>query len=298
MQPRSNRWRWGLCAALVLAAAWHGSAVAGAETTEEPPRFEREVIDPSSIQIEDRLGVKVPLDLTFRDESGEAVSLASLVSGELPVILQLVYYQCPSLCNFTLNGFVDAAKQSRYRIGEDYEVITVSIDHKETHDLAAAKKSSYLGDLGQPAAGNGWRWLVGDAASIRKLADAVGFGYRFDPVQDEYAHGAALHVLTPGARLSRNLHGVQYAPKDFDLALLEASNGAIAKGVFERLALVCYRYDPQARGYVLSARQVMKLGGVVTLVLVGALLALLWRRERRRAAALRQEIPSTMERHS
>ncbi|RME77165.1 MAG: SCO family protein [Planctomycetota bacterium] len=266
----------GLALACVLAAASSGRAVTDAVK-------KRTVIDPASIQSVDRRGSKLPIELAFRDESGKQVRLGDLVSGERPFYLLLVYYECPSLCNLTLNAFTDNAKHSRYRIGRDYDVITVSIDPGEGPDLARDKKASYLEQLGQPEAGRFWHWLTGEETAIRKLADAVGFAYKYDPVQDEYAHSSLVYAFTPDGRLSRELPGIQQKPEDFDLALLEASNGKIARGIVDRIALVCYRYDPEARGYVLSALAVMKLAGVVIVLFIGTLLFVLWRREVRRA---------------
>ncbi|GIW72444.1 MAG: electron transporter SenC [Planctomycetota bacterium] len=282
--PTDRACRWLRAAAravavLVLLGCWAGPARAqGAQ-----PASLAAPAEVRQVRVEERLGAQLPLELAFRDEQGGERTLGELLAGGRPAVLMLVYYECPSLCNHVLNAWVEAARAIRYRLGEDYTVITVSIDPGEGPELAAAKERAYLEALGRPQQGAGWHWLTGEETRIRALAEAVGFHYLYDPVQDEYAHPAALYVLTPGGRVSRQLDGLSYTPQDLELALLEASEGRIASGLLDRLRLVCYRYDPEARGYVVSAIAAMQIGGAVLAAGLGALLAALWLRERRRA---------------
>lgn len=249
--------------------------------------------DFSTVGISERLGAQVPERLAFVDENGVAVTLADLLRNDRPTVLQLVYYECPSLCNFMLNGFVEVAKESRYHIGRDYDVVTVSIDHEETPELALAKKKAYVEMLGQPDVAASWRWLTGTKEAIAALAESVGYGYRYDGVQDEFAHGAALPVLTPQGQVSRYLYGVQYPVRNLDLALLEASDGKIARSISDRILLTCYRYDPSTRSYVLAAMTVMRIGGAIVVACLATLiLGLLWR-DRKKKMSLSMKTEAT-----
>jgi protein SCO1 len=239
------------------------------------------VAELKGVTITEHLGDRVPLDLTFIDDHGQPVTLGDYFKAGKPVILNLVYFRCPMLCNFVMNGVADAAKQLPWSPGNEYRLVAISINPRETWDLAAAKKANYLHDLGKPGAENGWAFLVGDSTHSKALADALGWGYYYDKSTGEYVHTAATFVLTPDGRISRYLYGLTYPVKDVKLALLEASEGRIGS-TFDRLILYCYHYDPDAKGYVLFAMNVMKLGGVAVVVLLGLLLAVLWHRERGR----------------
>jgi len=237
--------------------------------------------------IEEHLGRQIPISaLTFRDESGAEVSLAKYFASGKPVLLSLVYYACPHLCTFVLNGMVDGLKQLEWVPGEQFEVVSVSIDSKEGPKLAAEKKSAYLEALGRkgpdqdPA--RGWHFLTGTEANIKKLASEIGFGYRYDQVTQQYAHSAGIFVLTPAGVLSRVLYGIEYRPQDLRLALLEASDGRVGT-VIDRIVLFCFQYDPVHRGYALVATRVMRLGaGLTVLVLAVYLGGFWWRQNRRR----------------
>ena len=231
-------------------------------------------------QIEDRAGAQVPIqELSFRDESGAEVKLSKYFGGHKPVILTLVYYECPNLCNFMLNGLVDSMKPLDWTPGGKFDIVTVSINPKETPALAATKKASYLKSYGRPEAASGWHFLTGTEDQIAKLASSVGFGFRYDEKEKQYAHGAAVFALTPEGKLSRTLYGISWQEKDLRLALLEASAGKIGT-VIDRIILFCYRYNPETRKYSITLMRLMQAGGAGSVVLVGAWLTVLWRKQR------------------
>lgn len=231
------------------------------------------------VGITEHLGARIPTDLRFTDDHGKAVTLGEYFRDGKPVVLNLVYYQCPMLCNLVLNGVSTAASQLDWTPGNQYRMVAISINPRETFDLAAAKKGSYLHELGKPGSENGWSFLVGDSMQTKMLADALGWGYYYDTQSKEYVHAAATFVLSPDGTISRYLYGIEYEPRDLKFALMEASEGKIGS-TLDRLILYCFHYDPDARGYVLFAQNVMKLGGVGAVMVLGLLLAVLWRRER------------------
>jgi protein SCO1/2 len=235
------------------------------------------------IDLVDRSGNLVPLDVALVNEAGEAVRLGDYFGTGKPVLIQLVYYSCPMLCTLVLNGYVDAAKPLDWSPGTDYTVVTVSFDPKDTSKLAADKKKNYVDSLEKPGAGEGWHFLVGEEAEVRRLADALGFGYRYMPERKEFVHAAGMFVLTPEGKISRTLYGIEYPSQDLKLSLLEAAEGRLGSPV-DKLILYCFRYDPETQKYALVAINVMKLGGLLTIVVLGAFLGVHWTRERRRAA--------------
>jgi protein SCO1/2 len=233
------------------------------------------------VGIEPRLGAAVPADLPFRDEGGREVSLGNYL-GERPVVLALVYYECPMLCGLVLNGLSSSLGVLAFDAGDEFEVVAVSIDPGETPALAAAKKASCVGRYGRPGTAGGWHFLTGGEASIAALAEAVGFRYRYDPAIDQYAHAAGILVLTPEGKLARYLAGVDYPPKDLRLAIVEASAGRV--GTFaDQVLLYCYRYDPAAGGYGLAITRAVRLGGILTVLGLAGLVAGMRLRERRAA---------------
>lgn len=231
------------------------------------------------LKIDEHLGQKIPLDLRFTDDKGQPVTLGQYFGQGKPVILNLVYYDCPMLCTFVLNGVTDAIKKMDWTPGRQFQMVTVSFNPRETSELAAAKKVTYLNDLAKPGADAGWAFLVGDEENTRKLADAIGFRYYYLPDQKEYAHTAATFILSPDGTISRYLYGISYSERDVKLALLEASEGKIGN-TLDKLILYCYHYDPDAKGYVVFATNVMKLGGGLVVFGLAILIGLLWRRER------------------
>ncbi len=235
----------------------------------------------AGVGITEHLERSVPENLPFVDEQGRAVTLARYLHRDRPVILTLNYYECPMLCTLQLNGLADGMSGLSWGAGQEYEVVTVSINPLETPQLARAKKASYLERLRRPAAGRGWHFLTGDERSIEALTDAVGFRYRFDPKTGQFAHVAALAILTPEGRIARYLYGIEYPPKTLKLALLEASEGKTGS-TWDRIILYCCRYDPQNRRYTPVAMNIMRLGGAATLLVLGVVLVPFWIRSRRR----------------
>ncbi len=236
--------------------------------------------DLKGIGITEKLGESISIQsLKFRDEKGEEVALSRYFQAKRPVLLALVYYACPNLCTLVLNGLVESAKQIDWHAGSQYEVVAVSIDHRETPELAAQKKVAYLKDLGQPESAEGWHFLVGQEEQVARLAKEVGFGFKYNPVDGQFAHGAALFVLTPEGKLSRILYGIQYRAQDLRLSLLEASSGTIGT-ILDRFLLFCYSYNPVTRKYSVVLTRVVQAGSAGTVLVFGSYLAFFWRRQR------------------
>ncbi|MBI4868985.1 MAG: SCO family protein [Candidatus Wallbacteria bacterium] len=261
--------------ATVLAAVLASAGVAwGAEPASARPKMLADVA------IDQRLDQPVPPELQFRDETGRLVALKSYF-GEKPIVLALVYYQCPMLCTMTLNGLVAAMKPLDLTPGKDFTVLTVSFDPTEKHPLAAAKKRSYLSQYGRPGAEEGWHFLTGDRDAVQKLTAAVGFRYRYDAETAQYAHAAGLVVLTPSGKVSRYFYGVEYSTRDLRLALVDSAEGKIGSAV-DQILLYCYRYDPVHGKYGLVVMNVIRLLGTATVLALGAFVVLANRREKRR----------------
>jgi len=242
------------------------------------------------VDIIERLDNQIPLHLPFVDDSGREITLAEIFDGTVPVVLHMGYNRCPMLCNLVMNELVKTLKTIDWESPDRFRLVSVSVDPTETHELAALKKQSYLIEYGRPGAARGWHFLTGTEESARAVAEAVGFGYRWVPETQEFAHAAVIILVTPDGRVSRYLYGVRYRSSDVRFGLLEASEGKIGS-TLERILLWCHVYDPDARGYVLFAMRLMRLGGAVTLVLISGILACLWVRELRRPRI--GDIPST-----
>lgn len=261
-------------------AAGAGSARAGS-VTKVPQASDAPGI-PTQLQgvgITEHLGADVGLGtITLRDETGKPRRLGEFFHSGRPVLLALVYFECPNLCTFVLNGMVDGLKDLAWNPGREFEVVAVSIDPKEDAELAADKKLAYLQAYGRENTQAGWHFLTGDEAQVRKLADEVGFGYRYDPAEKQYAHSAALFVLTPTGKISRYLYGIQYRHQDLKMALLEASSGKIGT-VVDRFLLFCFRYDPQSRRYSFYLTRLMQAGAGGTVIGFGGYLGYFWLRQ-------------------
>ncbi len=233
------------------------------------------------IDVVDHLGDTLPLDLGFVNEDGQPVKLGDYFGQGKPVIVMLGYYECPMLCNLVFNGLSDAVKELGWVPGEKFQIVTVSIDNKETPELAKAKKATYMKSIGMPGAEPGWAFLTGKQPQIDSLADAIGFKFYYVESRDEYAHPAVLTVTTEHGVLSRYLFGIAYPKKDLKLALLEAGKGKIGT-VIDKIILYCCRYDPESGSYTVFAQNVMKVSGIVMLVVLGTFVGALWWRDRRR----------------
>lgn len=234
------------------------------------------------VGIDEHLGAQVPLDAKFRDETGKEVALGSYFQPGKPVLVNFAYYQCPMLCNLVLNGMLGGMKKISWTPGKEYEVVTISIDPRETPELAAAKKQTHIEELGKPEAATGWHFLTGDEKEIKKVADAIGFKYQYLRSNNEFAHAAGIFTISPAGKISRYLYGVEFKHKDLRLALLDASEGR-ALSIGEKIEMFCYRYDANAKGYVLFARNFMKGSGYVVAAGLFLFLGALWRRELKRS---------------
>jgi len=231
------------------------------------------------VGIDQKLDGQIPLDLTFRNEHGDTVRLGDYF-GKRPVILSLVYYTCPMLCTQVLNGMVETFRIIDFTAGNEFEIVTVSINPQEDHVLAAEKKAGYVGSYGREGVAEGWHFLTGDQEAIRKLADAVGFRYIYDEKTGQFAHASGIMVVTPDGRLARYLYGIEYGAKDLKFSLIEAASGKIGSPV-EKLLLLCYHYDPTTGKYGVVVTNIVRGGGVLVLVLLGGYMFINFRRDRK-----------------
>jgi protein SCO1/2 len=230
------------------------------------------------VGIDQKLDQQVPLNLTFHDEFGRDVPLSSFFHPGKPVILALVYYRCPMLCTQILSGLESSLKVVSFNPGQDFEVVSVSFDPKDTVDIAAAKKQMCLKRYGRPDTANGWHFLTGDEANIRALTDAVGYHYRYDPKTDQFAHASGIMIVTPDGRLSKYFYGVEYSPRDVRLGLVEASQNRIGNPV-DALLLFCYHYDPATGKYGAVAMNMVRFGGATFALIGGVFLFIMFRRD-------------------
>lgn len=260
-------------AALVLFGMTAPRAAAQVTASDQPEEIRE-------IGVDEKLNQQVDTSLTFLDGEGRTVALKDLLHKDRPVVLNLVYYSCPMLCGMVLQGALKSLKQVPYTAGKDIEVVTVSFDPKEGPTLAQAKKQNILAEYARPEAKDGWHVLVDKDGNARRLADQVGFKYKWNDADQQFAHASVTMILTPEGKVSRYLYGIDYDARTMRLALTEASEGKIGTTV-DKLLLFCYHYDPLSRSYVLFATKVMKLGGVLIVLVLGATLVFFWRREAR-----------------
>lgn len=263
----------GRIVAVLLAALIAVGWVPNVSAEEKPAQLQ-------GVGIDQKLDGQIPLSLPFRDESGTDVTLGAYFDGR-PVILAMVYYECPMLCTLVLNGLVSALRTLSFNAGDEFQVVAVSFDPKETPELATAKKETYLRSYGRSGAEKGVHFLTGRAEAIGTLAESLGFRYKYLPDVDEYAHGAAIMVLTPQGKIARYFYGVEYPPRDLRLALVEAAENRIGSPV-DQLLLYCFRYDPSSGRYTAVVMNIIRLGGVLTVAVLGAFMLLMWRRDARR----------------
>lgn len=236
--------------------------------------------------INEKLGETVPTGLTFVDEAGRTVALSSVVDGERPTLVAFVYHSCPMLCSLVLDGVADAVEGTDAVLGEDYNVLAVSIDPNDTPALASEAKARYVRQLGDPAAESAFHfWTVTPEteANVERLADAMGFRYGYDAKTGEYAHAAAVMMLSPRGKITRYLYGLSYAPFDVNLAIVEAGQGTVGS-TLDRFLLTCFEYDHDAQSYSLTVLTITKIGGVLLLLVFGSMLFVFWRREGRGTA--------------
>ncbi len=274
MIPRANHStsaaRVLLAVALLAASAWGqmNNGVMSPPANSRPPRLE-------NVGIEQHLNAQVPPDLTFRDDTGKIVKLGDYF-GHKPLILNLVYYNCTMLCGEALAGLASAMRLVKFDVGNEFDVITVSFDPRETPEMAAAKKIDYVKRYGRANASAGWHFLTGQPDSINALTKAVGFQYQYDPKRNQYAHATAIMVLTPQGRISRYFYGVDFPPKDLRMGLVEASQGKIGNAV-DAVLLYCYHYDPETGKYGAMVANILRLAAAATILIMGIFLFILWR---------------------
>jgi len=236
------------------------------------------------VRIDQKLDGPVPLDLPFVDEAGRDVTLGQYL-GSRPAVLALVYYECPMLCTQVLNGVFSSIQPLTFDAGRDFELIVVSFDPGETPAMAEAKKASYLRHYQRPTADAGIHFLTGRKPAIDALADAVGFRYVYDEAIDQYAHPAAITILTPQGKVSKYLYGVEFAPMDFRIAMVSAGEGTIGT-LTDQALLYCFHYDPATGKYSVAIMNLMQLGAVLTLLGLGAFVFVHLRRDRRQKRAV------------
>jgi protein SCO1/2 len=282
-------------AALVLAAGAHaqnaqkenfedGPTLNGPRDTPAPDLLNVRGVDRPTplkdVTIEQKLNSQLPLDAAFRDENGETVQLGRYF-GKRPVVLALVYYECPMLCTQILNGMVRAAKVMSFTPGKDYDVVAISFDARETPKQAALKKKVYMKDYGHPETAAGWHFLTGDLDSIKRVTDAVGFRYKWDVYTATFAHASAIYVLTPEGKLSKYFYGIEYSPKDMRLGLVQASHNKIGSAV-DQILLFCYHFDPTTAKYTMVALDILRAAGAATVLALGGFVFIMLRKDRQK----------------
>jgi protein SCO1/2 len=280
-------WRRGAAGALAalvlagLASPARAPALPMGQALHPAPPPERDATLPPAVQdvqVEEKLGAALPHSARFTSQDGTPVALGELLGRQKPVVLSLVYYSCPMLCGLVLSGLARGMRETGLELGKDYEAVTLSFDPADTTARAAERQRGYLQAFGRPEAKRAWTFLTGKQADIAAVADAVGFRYAYDEKTKQYAHAAAIFVITPDGRVSRYLYGIDFPARDLRLALVEAGEGRVGTS-FDRLLLTCYRYDPATRRYEPYALGFVRVAMAGVLGGVGLLLGVLWRRE-------------------
>lgn len=231
------------------------------------------------IGVDEKLGDTIPMDLEFVNSDGQTVRLSDLIEEGKPVLLNPLYYECPILCGLVLDAVFNVVKELAWSPGRDYTIISFSIDPKETSEMAANSKEIYISRLGRTGSENGWHFLTGDEESIKKLTDSIGFRYKYDELTGEYLHLASIMMISPQGTITRYLYGAAFREFDLRNALNEAADGTIGSAM-DRILMYCFTYDPSSQSYVPVAMNIMKLGGLATVIFLGIFLGVFWRRER------------------
>lgn len=245
--------------------------------TESNNELPNEIVD---LKIVEKYGNKINLDLQFKNEKSETVSLKDFFkSSDKPVFLTIIYYRCPTLCNFHLNGISKVFKSLDWNVGKEFEFVAVSMDPNETPELASKKREAYVMDYvknNPKRSGDGWHFLTGKEEEIKELADSVGFKYRWNAPIKQWIHPSVAYIITPDGKISRYLHGIEFGERDLKLSLIDASNGKIGS-FMDKFALFCFQFDPNKNKYTLYAYNLMRLGGAITVVIVAVFLFMFWR---------------------
>lgn len=241
------------------------------------------------VGLDQHLNAQIPQDLKFRDERGRTVRLGDYFNKQ-PVVLTLVYYRCPMLCTQVLNGLLESSQAIEKTMGTDYQVVTISIDPRETTAMARAKKKRYAESYHRPGADEGWHFLTGSAAAIDQLAKSVGYRYQYDSQTDQFAHASGIIVLTPTGRISRYLYGIDFVPDELQSAIVDASEQRIGS-LSDRFLLLCFHYDPATGKYGFAIDRAIRAAGVATIIVMASYLWVMFRRERRQTPAVFFEKP-------
>jgi len=236
------------------------------------------------VRLDPRLGDQVPLDVSLNDESGDSIKLANLVDRR-PVVLVPAYYRCPMLCTLVISALVDTVAEVELKPGADFQIVVFSIDPRETPSLASEKKLNYLRRFGRNDTQDGWHFLTAKQDAIEQITNALGYGYAYDPENDQFAHPAAIAVLTPDGQIARYLLGLDYQPRDLRLALVEASQGRIGDFV-DQIVLRCYHYDPARGRYGFAIMSAIRIAGAMTVLALGGAVMIMRRRMRLRTLTI------------
>jgi protein SCO1/2 len=266
-------------AAILLALSGVAAVSTGAQQVTTPAILNK-------VGITQDLNAQIPPDLLFRDETGRSVRIGDFF-GHKPILLSLVYFDCPALCTEVLNGELRTMKAISLDLGKDFEAVTVSFEPKDTPSLAKAKRDVYVGQYGRPGAEDRWHFLTGDQQSIDTLTNIAGFHYAYDASIRQYAHAAAIMVLTPDGRIDRYFYGVQYPARDVRLGLVEASEGKIGS-MTDQALLYCYQYDPMTGKYGVVVMNVLRAAGGLTVLVLGIFMTMMFLRERKRPEGVSQ----------
>jgi protein SCO1/2 len=276
VRSRRNNSKWILATSCLILSVTSSAFGQGMTTGVMSPPANLRPPGLKNVGIEQNLNQQIPADLEFQDDTGKSVRLGDFF-GKRPLILNLVYYRCPMLCGEVLSGLESALRVLKFDVGKQFDVLTVSFDPKDTPQIAAAKKEEYLNRYKRAGAGQGWHFLVGRQDSVTALTKAAGFQYEYDPKSDQFAHATAIMVLTPEGKIAQYYYGVEYAPKDLRLGLIQASQNKIGT-VVDQVLLYCYHYDPATGKYGAVISRILKLSGTATILIMGVWLTVLFRR--------------------
>jgi protein SCO1/2 len=287
----------GLAAAVCMAMTLAGATSVFAQGRNYPESYLRYAGDPTKqsdpahqvpgilkeVSFRQQLNEQLPLDAAFKDEAGRDVRLGDYFKTGKPVVLAFVYYQCTMLCTQVMNGISSALKVLTFTPGQDFDVVLVSFDPRDTPQAATEKKAAHLKYWSKESTAGGWHFLNGTEGEIRRATQAAGFSYQWDERNQQFAHVSGVLVVTPDGRLSRYFYGIEYSPKELRLALVESGKGAIGSKIDE-LLLYCFHYDPESGRYGVVVMNLIRLGGVITVALVAGFILLMRRRETRTPA--------------
>lgn len=256
----------------IHALGQYGLAPLKGQSNETPRQLEE-------VTVTEHLGETLPLDLRLTDHEGKSVRLGDYFGKGRPVLINLVYYECPMLCGLVLNGITKGMRELNYLPGREFDIVTVSIDPKEDSELAAAKRETMLGELGREGAEAGWYFHTAEEGEIARLAEALGFGYRWDEASEQWAHPAVIFFASPEGKITRYLYGIEYKPFELRLAVTESGEGKVGSAI-DKILLFCFHYDGDSQAYRI-AEKARVFGGAVVVLAVGGFLALMWRRSSR-----------------